>query len=101
MQLIKPFNQAVTTRETDPKPRLVRLRSLAARAVCGFLAIAALLTLPVQAQAQTTIWSSTLTVKDTLNAVGCSNLYNSCADYLSNDGFTYDGSTYRFVWIVS
>ena len=46
MEARKPSNQAVNTREPDPrlksaKPRRVRLRSLAARAVCGFLTLAA------------------------------------------------------------
>ena len=107
MQLIKAFSQATNPTETDPrlksaKPQRVRLRSLAARAVYGFLTIAAILTLPVLAQAQTTIWSSTLTVRtlDT-STFGCSNFIgsNSCSTYLSDDDFTHDRTTLRFVSI--
>ena len=56
----KPFNQAVNTRETDPrlkraKTRSRHLRSLAALAVCGVLTVTALLTLPPHAEAQTLV----------------------------------------------
>ena len=70
MEARKPSNQAVDTREPDPrlksaKPRRVRLRSLAARAACGILVvITTLLALPVAAQAQTKVpsdWSLTPT----------------------------------------
>ena len=65
MQARKPFNQAVNTRKADPglkstKPRRVRLRSLAGRAAYGVLvAVAGLLALPLQAEAQTTLVSNT------------------------------------------
>ena len=69
MEARKPSNQTADARTADgrlksAKPRRVRLRSLAARAVCGLLNVAALLTLPGQVQAQTTIWSSTPTIRD-------------------------------------
>ena len=124
MQLIKAFNQAVNTRETDPglnraksstadartaeaglgstEPRRVRLRSHATRAVCGFLATAALLTLPLPAQAQIAVWSSTLTVRDLGNNVlGCGiHIANGrCSAYLGNDTFTHYSRTYEFVII--
>ena len=65
MQLIKAFNQTVNATKADPrlkstKPRRVRLRSLAGRAACGILmAVAGLLALPLQAEAQTTLVSNT------------------------------------------
>ena len=61
MEARKPSNQAVDTRKADPrlksaKPQRVRLRSLAAQAACGILmAVAGLLALPLQAQAQAQI----------------------------------------------
>ena len=109
MEARRPSNQAVDAREADArlksaKPRRVRFRSLTALAVCGFLAIAAILTLPVQAQAQTTIWSSTLTVTNTdTNTPGCNDTYDNsaCVDYLGDDSFNYNGSTYGFLWILN
>ena len=109
MEARRPSNQAVDTREPDPrlksaKPRGVRFRSLTALAVCGFLAIAAILTLPMQAEAQTTIWSSTLTVKEVAtNVLGCNNFGTNvrCSTYLSDDTFTHDGTTYKFQYIFS
>ena len=109
MEARRPSNQAVNARGADArlksaKPRRVRLRSLAARAVCGFLTIAALLTLPVQTEAQTTIWSSTLNVRNTdTNTPGCNDTddNSACADYLGSDSFIYNGSTYGFLWILS
>ena len=124
MQLIKAFNQAVNTRETDPElnraksstadartaetglgstePRRERLRSHATRAVCGFLATAALLTLPLPAQAQIAVWSSTLTVRDLGNNVlGCGiHIANGrCSAYLGNDTFTHYSRSYEFLII--
>ena len=58
MEARRPSNQAVDARERDPrlkraKPQAERLRSLAAQAACGILvAVAALLALPPQTQAQ-------------------------------------------------
>ena len=77
------------------KPPRVRLRALAARALYGFLAIVALLTLPMQVQAQTTIWSSTLTVKTlATSSFGCNLIAtNRCSTYLSDNDFTYDRTT--------
>ena len=65
MQTSRPFDQAVDAREADPrlkraKPRPERIRFLATLALCGFLTIAALLTLPRQAQAQAQILVSNL-----------------------------------------
>ena len=104
MEARRPSNQAVDAREADArlksaKPRRVRFRSLTALAVCGFLAIATLLTLPVQAQAQTTIWSSTLTVQNVENdGFGCSIFGNvTCSTTLSDDDFTYNRTTYKVV----
>ncbi len=74
------------------------------RAVCGFLAVAALLTLPTLAQAQTTIWSSTLTVRTLeTDTFGCTNFIgnnNPCSTYLSDTDFTYDRITYSFPYIA-
>ena len=74
------------------------------RAVCGFLTVATLLTLPTLAQAQTTIWSSTLTVRTLETDIfGCTNFLgnnNSCSTYLSDTDFTYDRITYSFPYIA-
>ena len=65
MEASKPFDQAVNAREADPrlkraKPRSGRPRSLAAQAACGILvAVAGLLALPLQAEAQTSLVSNT------------------------------------------
>ena len=103
MEARKPSRQAVNARTTDTKlksakPPRVRLRALAARTVCGLLSIAALLTLPGQVHAQTTIWSSTLTVRTTdTGTFGCNNWVDSanCSTHLSDDDFTYDRTTYK------
>ena len=60
MEARRPSNQAVDARTPDAKlksakARRVRLRSLATRAACGFLTVATLLTLPLQAHAQTLV----------------------------------------------
>ena len=108
METKTPSHQAVDARTADArlksaKPRRVRLRSLAARAVCGFLTIAVLLTLPLPAQAQITVWSSTLTVRDLgdNNVLGCGiHIANGrCSTYLGNDTFTHYSRTYEFVII--
>ena len=65
METRRPFDQAVDARTADArlkrtKPRSRHLRSLAARAACGILmAVAGLLALPLQAEAQTTLVSNT------------------------------------------
>ena len=107
MEARKPSNQTAHARTADArlksaKPQRVRLLSLAARAVCGFLTIAAILTLPTQAQGQTTIWSSTLTVQNVTSGVlGCRAGIDSvtCSAYLSDDDFTYNRTTHRFLSI--
>ena len=64
-------------------------------------AFAALVTLPLQAQAQTEIWSGTLTVRDSSGVLGCSNGFanNFCSDYLNDDDFTHDSTDYAFTTI--
>ena len=76
------------------------------RATTGFLLLlAALLALPLQAQAQAPIevWAGTLTVRDSVGVLGCSNGYEGshCSDYLSDDDFTHDGTDYviKVVWL--
>ena len=76
------------------------------RATTGFLLLlAALLALPLQAQAQAPIevWAGTLTVRDSVGVLGCSYGYEGshCSDYLSDDDFTHDGTDYviRTVWL--
>ena len=70
MQASKPLDQAVDAREPDPKlksakPRSRHLRSLAGRAAYGVLvAVAGLLALPLQAEAQTTLVSNTGRIRD-------------------------------------
>ena len=101
MEARRPSNQAVDARTADAKlksarPPRVHLRSLATQALCGFLAIVALLTLPMEVQAQTTIWSSTLTVKTlATSSFGCNLIAtNRCSTYLSDNDFTYDRTTF-------
>ena len=74
-------------------------RSTAAGAL---LALVALLAVPIPAQAQTEIWSATLTPGSFANVVGCHFLFApstpamDCADssVLSDDEFTHDTTTY-------
>ena len=102
MEARKPSRQTANARTKDTKlksakPHRVQLRSLAGRAVCGLLSVAALLTLPGQVQAQTTIWSSTLTVRAINQIVlGCGDSTSSakCTTYLSDNDFTYDRTTF-------
>ena len=77
--------------------------TLAARAAAGaLLALVALLAVPIPAQAQTEIWSATLTPGSFSNVVGCHFLFApafpamDCADssVLSDDEFTHDTTTY-------
>ena len=60
------------------------------------LAFAALLALPLQAQAQTEVWSSTLTVRNNSGVLGCSNFFsnNFCSVHLTDDDFTHDSTDY-------
>ena len=69
-------------------------RCAAAALLLGF---AALLTLPLQAQAQTEVWSGTLTVRDLgFSLLGCSNsVANSfCSARLTEDEFRHDNTDY-------
>ena len=64
MEARRPSNQAVDARKADPrlksaKPRRVHLRSRAARAAGFLVVLPALLTLPLQAEAQITLVSNT------------------------------------------
>ena len=54
-------------------------------------AFAALVALPSQAQAQTEVWSGTLTVRDNSGTLGCSNFFasNFCSVHLTDDDFTH------------
>ena len=69
-----------------------------ARAAAGAV-LAALLALPVPAQAQTEVWSGTLTAGAHASFRGCDNSNNlpdcSTASVLSDDDFTHDGTTYQ------
>ena len=69
----------------------VRLFAVAA------LACAALMGVSAPAQAQTDVWTATLTGKDLgTSQVGCANTTPSarCSDFLSEDEFTYDSTDY-------
>ena len=76
----------------------VRVRSLAARAAAALLVVlAALLALPLQAEAQTEVWSGTLTVRDLgFSEPGCSNTVSGshCSAHLTDDDFTHDSTDY-------
>ena len=66
------------------------------------MTVATLFALPLPAQAQIAVWSSTLTVRDLGNNVlGCAiHIANgSCSAYLGNDTFTHYGRTYGFLII--
>ena len=99
----------VGSHETAPArrsadPGRLRGRCLATRGLAaGFLvAVAGLLALPLQAQAQTEVWSSTLTVRDLgSGTVGCSNFVSTsnCSNRLSDDDYTHDGTNYSVVFI--
>ena len=75
-----------------------RVRSLAARSAAVLLAaFAALVALPLQAQAQTEVWSGTLTVRDLGSSLlGCSNgvATSNCSSRLTDDDFTHDSTDY-------
>ena len=71
-------------------------RSLRAFAFAA-LACAALMGFSATAQAQTEVWTATLTGKDLgTSQVGCANTTPSarCSDFLSEDEFTYDSTDY-------
>ena len=66
------------------------------------LACAALMGFSATAQAQTEVWSGTLTVKDLgFSTFGCSNGIPAgrCSDFLSDDEFTYDSTDYEITHI--
>ena len=78
------------------------VRHAAAGFLMGLVGFAALLALPLQAQAQTTVWSATLTPRTTFSGdpvpLGCDNTSTgnrrcSNSNTLSDD-FTDDGTTY-------
>ena len=82
-------------------------RSPAAGLLLTFLGplcvLAPMLLLPVAAEAQTTVWSGTLTVKNSVGLLGCSNGFGGshCSDYLSDDDFTHDSTDYAIhtLWV--
>ena len=65
--------------------------------------LAPVLLLPVAAEAQTTVWSGTLTVRNISGLLGCTNGFtgNYCSDHLSDDDFTHDGTDYAIftLWV--
>ena len=84
------------------RPGRVRVRPLAARAAGVLLAaVAALLALPLEAQAQTEVWSGTLTVRNNSGVLGCSNGFspNECSARLTEDEFTHDSTDYAITII--
>ena len=92
------------TARTSADPWRLHGRCLAARGLAAGLlvAFAVLLALPLQAQAQTEVWSGTLTVRDLGSGVfGCSNFVTSsfCSNRLNDDEFTHDGTNYPIVFI--
>ena len=65
-------------------------------------AFAALVALPLQAQAQTEVWSGTLTVRDLgFSLLGCSNTVatSNCSSRLTDDDFTHDSTDYAIDFI--
>ena len=65
--------------------------------------LAPVLLLPVAAEAQTEVWSGTLTVRNSVGLLGCSNGYppNLCSVNLSDDDFTHDSTDYaiKTLWV--
>ena len=87
-------------------PRLGLSRLLPARAAALLALLLAALALPGPAHAQTTVWSATLTVQDVASGqLGCRttpSLFSApCADNLTDDDFSYGGTSYRIVRLVS
>ena len=93
-------NDAVLKRA---EPARSRVRLLAARGLAAAVLVffAALLALPLQAQAQTEVWSGTLTVRNNSGVLGCSNGFanNFCSVHLSDDNFTHAGTDYAITII--
>ena len=91
--------QAPPEDRSRPEPRGGRTRRALLLPVLALLAGALGLFAAVPAQAQTTVWSATLTVDKDGNYYGCRNSLNtvkncSDSDNLSEDEFTYGGTTY-------
>ena len=65
-------------------------------AVLGALFLAAALFGGTPVQAQTEVWSGTLTVRDSAGVLGCTNSFqgNFCTTHLSDDDFTHDSTDY-------
>ena len=65
--------------------------------------LAPVLLLPVAAEAQTTVWSGTLTVRSSAGLLGCSNGFGGshCSVHLSDDDFTHDSTDYAIhtLWV--
>ena len=77
-------------------------RSWRCAAAALLLGFAALLALPLQAQAQTEVWSSTLTVRDLgFSLLGCSNSVatSNCSARLTDDDFTHASTDYAVTMI--
>ena len=57
--------------------------------------------LPLQAEAQAEVWSSTLTVRDSAGVLGCSNDFanNHCSVHLSDDDFMHASTDYAILLI--
>ena len=82
--------------------RPARLWPAMARPAAGFLVVlAALVALPLQAQAQTEVWSGTLTVRNNSGTLGCSNGFanNFCSVHLSDDDFTHASTDYAITLV--
>ena len=56
---------------------------------------------PLQAQAQTEVWSATLTVRNNSGTLGCSNGFanNFCSVHLSDDDFTHASTDYAITLV--
>ena len=81
---------------------LARAGSVACYAAGVLLAaFAALVALPLQAQAQTEVWSGTLTVRNNSGTLGCSNGFanNFCSVHLSDDDFTHASTDYAITLV--
>ena len=98
-QAVRPFGQP---RSAPPQPCPVRR---GARACLALLAAAALLALAAPAQAQTEVWTATLTPADLSGGIlGCSNSVStarcSSTSVLSEDSFNYDSTDYNITALL-
>ena len=80
------------------RPGRSRVRLLAARGLAALLlvAFAGLLALPLQAQAQTSVWSASITTGTLSGLIGVWPTRSPAVGSMTDRNFVYDGTTYTF-----